>query len=165
MQRMSQNNPGKAMVRASLVIMLCMLVFTCQTQCAGAQSQLGAYCSAFRTVPCPSQPLNHSWAAPLVVPPRSSPVTEPAAYRFASRAPVVRRSPSSSAKASATKRSRPNQTPSAARKPLSSSSSSASFPYTKPVPEPSDPLQYDEFLASFQHRIDRMTGQRGGWGF
>jgi hypothetical protein len=40
------------------------------------------------------------------------------------------------------------------------------------MPEQQDPRyggdmdnQYDNFLASFQHRIDGMTGQKGGWGF
>ena len=180
MQRVSENNPRKGMVRASLEAMSCMLIFTCQTQSAGVQSQLGGFCSAFRTVPCASQSWNPSWTAPLVAPPQPSPVTEPTAYRFASRAPVVRRSPPNSAKASATKQSRPKTTPhaqlpppSAARKPLSSSSS-AYHPHARSGPEPLDPFlmrnygpdnQYDEFLASFQHRIDGMTGQRGGWGF
>ncbi|KAI0254784.1 hypothetical protein BJV78DRAFT_1350903 [Lactifluus subvellereus] len=163
MQRVSENNPRKAM-----------------TQCAGVQSQLGTYCSSFRTVPCASQSWNPSWTAPLVAPPQSSPVTEPTAYRFASRAPVVHRSPTS-AKTSATKQSRPKTAPhaqmpppSAAKKPQSSSSSSTHHPYARSGPEPLDPFlmryygpdnQYDEFLASFQHRIDGMTGQRGGWGF
>jgi hypothetical protein len=170
MQHISENDPRKAMVRASLKVMpskLCISTF--QTQCASAQSQLGTYYSAFRTMPYVSQSLNHSWTAPLVAPPLSSPVTEPTAYKFASRAPVVRRFPTASAKASATKQSRPNHPqlppPSAARKLPSSSASSAYHPYARSVSEPLVPLQYDEFLASFQHRIDGMTGQKGGWGF
>lgn len=164
MQRVSKNNSRKATVRASYeAAVMDVCVFTYQLQCAGAQSQLETFCSAFRTAPS----LNHSWAAPLVAPPRSSPVMEPTAYKFASRAPVVRRSPN--AKASTTKQSRPNShqlsPPSAVRKPPSSSSSPAYHPSARPCFEPLVPLQYDESLASFQHRIDGMTGQRGGWGF
>ena len=180
MQRASENNSRKAMVCACFGVMSCMLIFTYQTQSAGVQLPLGAFCSAFRTVPCAPQSCTPSWTAPLVAPPRSDPVTEPTAYRFASRAPVVRRSPPTSAKASATKQSRPKTAPhaqlshpSAARKPHPPSSS-ARHPYARSGPEPLDPFvmrqygpdnQYDEFLASFQHRIDGMTGQRGGWGF
>jgi len=137
------------------------------TMCAGAPSHFGAYyCGAFRTTPCAS-----SWAPPLVAPSRTSTVTEPSGYRFASRAPVVRRSPPTSVKASAIKRSRSgtahrqkSSNPSVNRRPPGASSSRRLS--TGVVPEQAEAgYQYDEFLASFQCRIDGMTGQSGGWGF
>lgn len=147
---------------------LCALVFTSRAQCAGAPSHFGAYCGAFRTTPCTS-----SWVAPLVAPSWTSPVTEPSGYRFASRAPVVRRSPTTSGKASAIKRSRSGtahrqkpSAPSANRRPSALSSSRRLS--TGAVPEQAEAghqPEYDEFLASFQRRIDGMTGQSGGWGF
>lgn len=143
--------------------------------CAGAPSHsAGAFYSAFRTAPSTSS----SWVPPLVAPSRTNSVTEPSGYRFASRAPVVRRSPPASGKASARiKRSRSGTAhrqqsshPSANRTPSASSSRRLS---TGTVPEQAEPFimrhdtghQYDEFLASFQRRIDGMTGQSGGWGF
>lgn len=133
------------------------------TMCAGAPSPFGAYCGAFRTTPCAS-----SWAPPLVAPSRTNPVTEPSGYRFASRAPVVRRSPTAG-KASV-KRSRSGtahcQKPSSSSLNRRQSASSSRRPPTGTAPESAEPgYQYDEFLASFQRRIDGMTGQSGGWGF
>ncbi len=166
MQRVSQNNMGNTMVRVLVVkLWLCTLVFTSRVQCAGAPSHFGAYYGAFRTTPCTS-----SWVPPLVAPSRTSTVTEPSGYRFASRAPVVRRSPPTSGKASAIKRSRSgtahrqqkSSNPSTNRRPSASSSRRLS---TGTVPEHDTGYQYDEFLASFQRRIDGMTGQSGGWGF
>ena len=131
-------------------------------QCAGAPSHFGAYCGTFRTTPCAS-----SWVPPLVAPSWTSPVTEPSGYRFASRAPVVRRSPTAG-KASAIKRSR-SGTANCQKSSKSSRRSSASLsrrPSAGTAPESAEPGdQYDEFLASFQRRIDGMTGQSGGWGF
>ena len=134
-------------------------------QCAGAPSHFGASCGAFRTTPCTS-----SWVPPLVAPSWTSPLTEPSGYRFASRAPVVRRSPPTSGKATAIKRSRSGtahrQKSSHPSANIRSSTSSSRRLSTGTVPEQAEPgYQYDEFLASFQRRIDGMTGQSGGWGF
>ena len=134
-------------------------------QCAGAPSHFGAYCGAFRATPCAS-----SWVPPLVAPSWTSPVTEPSGYRFASRAPVVRRPPTISPKTSAIKRARSGtahrqnlSNPSANRRPGASSSRRLSTGTVHEQAGSGD--QYDEFLASFQRRIDGMTGQSGGWGF
>ncbi|KAI0304005.1 hypothetical protein BC826DRAFT_206143 [Russula brevipes] len=140
--------------------------------CAGAQSQLAAYCGAFRTSSHTPQPLNHSWVAPLVAPARPDPATEPPEYRFASRAPAVRRSPANKdPRQKSAHHGHPSASPANGKL---STSSCAHQSYARAAPEQFDSHtmrhydwdgQYDEFLASFQHRIDGMTGQRGGWGF
>ena len=137
--------------------------------------QLGAYCGAFRMSPCIPQSLNHSWAAPLVAPAptRSVPVTEPSEYKFASRAPVIRRSPSSKHPRPKTGHQGKLPLPYANGKPNMSSCGGYRRTHARAaVPQQQDPRysdmmdnQYDAFLASFQHRIDGMTGQKGGWGF
>jgi hypothetical protein len=129
---------------------------------AGAPSHFGTYCSTFRMTPCTS-----SWVPPLVAPSGTSLVAEPSGYIFVSRAPVVRHPPPTSEKASVIKRSRSrphiaNQklfNPSANRRP----SMSSHCLLIGTVPEQAEPgYQYNEFLASFQRRIDGMTGQSGG---
>jgi len=136
------------------------------TTCAGTQSKLGTYCTTFRAV----QSSDRSWVAPLVATTPSGLVAEPSEYKFATRAPVVRRSPG--AKNPRTKTTNQGQlsAPSTNGKP--STSSSRTYQHNaKATPEQLDMRyydsnnQYDEFLASFQYRIDGMTGQRGGWGF
>ncbi|KAI0005093.1 hypothetical protein BJV74DRAFT_806915 [Russula compacta] len=137
--------------------------------CAGKQARSGMYYGAFRTSPHVPQASNHSWTAPLVAPVQPCPVTEPSEYKFASRAPVVRRSPPTSTKASATRNPRSKAAHAHHRHPSVPSgngkqrASGQQDPYT--IPSLDSANQYDEFLASFQHRIDYMTGQRGGWGF
>jgi len=144
-------------------------IFILEKQCAGTQSQLGTYCSTFRAV----HSSDRSWVAPLVVAPTPSGlVSEPSEYKFATRAPVVRRSPS--AKNPRTKTT--NQGQLSAPSPTNGKPSTPSRTYqhqakATPTPEQLDMRyydsnnRYDEFLASFQYRIDGMTGQRGGWGF
>jgi hypothetical protein len=129
--------------------------------------QLGAYCGAFKTSPCGPQSSNHSWAAPLVAPARSNPVTEPSEYKFASRAPVIRRSPTGSSKHPRSKTAHQGKLPVAFTNGKLNMSSSCAYRTQDPHIMRSGDLdnQYDEFLASFQHRIDGMTGQKGGWGF
>ena len=154
-----------------------MLAFRSRVSLCSERRQLGTYYGAFRTHPCIPQSLNHSWAAPLVAPAQSDPVTEPSQYRFASRAPVVRRkSPSSKHPRPKTVHQGQVSVPFAngnANMPSCAYRSHARSATAK-APEQPDPhvsrqgdlgVQYDEFLASFQHRIDGMTGQRGGWGF
>jgi hypothetical protein len=165
MKRFSKTNQN-AMVRTSSQI-------TCaRTQREGVQTQLGTYCGAFRTSPYVPPSMN-SWTAPLVAPTQPGPVREPSEYRFASRAPVMRRrSPGSKHPRPKTAHQGQLQVPFPNGK--SRTSSYAYRPHARGTPEQPDPHtmrygdldnQYDEFLASFQHRIDGMTGQRGGWGF
>jgi hypothetical protein len=135
---------------------------------------MGAYCGAFRTAPCIPQSLNHSWAAPLVAPApsRSDPVAEPSEYKFASRAPVIRRSPGS--KHPRPKNAHQGKLPVPFANGKLNVSSCGYRTQSQKVPQQQNPHsmrtgdmdnQYDDFLASFQHRIDGMTGQKGGWGF
>ncbi|KAI0268176.1 hypothetical protein BC834DRAFT_680011 [Gloeopeniophorella convolvens] len=144
------------------------------------QSHYGAHYGMFRMGgPRSSQALGSSWTAPHVAPALSSATQQhPSAYRFASKAPVARRSPPTSAKPST---SRPLKQK-AAHRCHSSVSPVDQQPRPSPYPsasartyhERTDPHasnhgdsqnHYDEFLASFQTNIDRMTGERGGWGF
>ena len=134
-------------------------------QSARAQPQLATYCGTFRTSPNPPP---SSWVVPVVAPVQPDFVAKPSEYRFASRAPVTRRSPST--KHSATKHPKSN-TAYHGQPSVSSTNgvlSASSYANQNRALEQRhyDPgNQYDDFLATFQHRIDGMTGQRGGWGF
>src|SRR6266850_2315243 len=122
---------------------------------------------AFRTSPKPPMPMNHSWLAPVVAPVMGDTVAEPSEYRFASRAHGVRRSPSASTKRTATKNPTPHhgQPQAPSTNGMLSTSSSTYQQHSREQRHYDSDDRYDEFLATFQHRIDGMTGQRGGWGF
>src|SRR5579863_9230320 len=108
---------------------------------------MGMYCGAFRTSPKPTNP---SWMAPVVAPVLAGTVAEPSEYRFASRAPVVRRSPNASTKRTATKNPRPHtahhgQPPLPSTNGIRSTSSHANQQYSREQRSYDSDDRYDEF--------------------